>query len=409
MTAYRKTLAWLIGYLLALEGALAFVLIRQPPVTDEALLIQTVVQFGKGISLNLLQHYAQLSPPLPFLLYALWGRIFNFDPATLRLLSVIAAIATYLLFFDLLAALSGNLRAAVISTMFIALIPYMLDFSVSVLTDIGSILCLVVCVKAIREDRPVILGIASAAGLLIRQYFAFLPLAAFVYLAFRFWLKQDRRAVAHMVALVLSLVPLGLLFILWRGISPDNYLKIVYSDDGFYFHFNSFNLYVALFPVYLFPFVLYRFWSIYRDRLVLGISAIASIYYLFFPVTPSRASLDMNILTVGVFDRVVRVILGETLDRVVFLVMFFLGFPVVLSIVKDLVVRFNQKQFDLLFLLDASILAFLLFMPFSYVGWEKYFMPVVPLTAAQMILKHNEDEQTVPSRVAQAVPNPDSQ
>jgi hypothetical protein len=169
MTEYRRALGILFGFLIALEGALAVVFIGRPAqVGDEAHLLQTISQFGQELSLRTIQHYNQMSPPLPLILYAMWGHVFSFDVGTLRWLSVVVAFAAYLVFFQVVYAACRNAKLALAATVYLALIPYMLGFSIYVLTDMWAILCVVLGCWSIQAGRPALLGLASAAGLLCR-------------------------------------------------------------------------------------------------------------------------------------------------------------------------------------------------------------------------------------------------
>ncbi|HWR82664.1 MAG TPA: hypothetical protein VN285_05125, partial [Candidatus Deferrimicrobium sp.] len=65
----------------------------------------------------------------------------------------------------------------------------------------------------------------------------------------------------------------------------------------------------------------------------------------------------------------------------------FLGaLPIFLVLVEDCNVRMRQRRTELCLLLDLAILCFLIVMPFSYLWWEKYFLPLVPLAATRLLL-----------------------
>src|SRR5205823_686203 len=75
----------------AIEAVAAWgVGIDRPLRADEPHFVGTIVQFGTTpLSLDLLAHYNEMSGPVPFVLYGAWGRLFGFDPQTLRLFSII--------------------------------------------------------------------------------------------------------------------------------------------------------------------------------------------------------------------------------------------------------------------------------------------------------------------------------
>jgi hypothetical protein len=65
--------------------------LNREPWGDEYHFVQTVKQFGTNFSIETLTHYNEMSGPLPFIIYSLWGRVFGFDLFILRLLSILIA------------------------------------------------------------------------------------------------------------------------------------------------------------------------------------------------------------------------------------------------------------------------------------------------------------------------------
>src|SRR5438132_14065253 len=96
-----KGLAACACVIVAVEAIAAWgVGIDRPLRADEPHFVETIVQFGTSRpSLDLLTHYNEMSGPVPFVLYGAWGRMFGFEPFTLRLFSIVVAVATYVLLF----------------------------------------------------------------------------------------------------------------------------------------------------------------------------------------------------------------------------------------------------------------------------------------------------------------------
>jgi hypothetical protein len=67
-----------------------------------------------------------------------------------------------------------------------------------------------------------------------------------------------------------------------------------------------------------------------------------------------------------------------------------MGLPIVVSLIDDTLARLRRETFDFAFFLGLAILGFLLIMPFSYLAWEKYFLPAMPLSMLWMLLKQRE-------------------
>ena len=75
LNPYQKSLLQLMVFLLVFAGAVTVIGINRPYWGDEAHFAETVRYFGNEISLNTLKSYNEMSTPLPFVLYALWGKI----------------------------------------------------------------------------------------------------------------------------------------------------------------------------------------------------------------------------------------------------------------------------------------------------------------------------------------------
>jgi len=398
MTRYFRSLIAFVIFLILLQSVVISVAgLKRPHWGDEEHFIETVRLFGEEISLNTLKHYNEMSTPLPFVTYALWGRIFGFETHVLRILSVIIALLTYLLFHRFLFLLFREPKIAFLTAVFLAVHPYMVGFSIFVFTDMLPILFLIVACIAVVKQKAVVFALAAAGTLLCRQHFVFLPVAAGLFYLLSF-LRDRKQSLTKgwgtrrmLLASILSLVPLGLLFLIWQGFSPDNERKESYLGDGFYFHPNYLTLYVCLLFVYLIPIVAVRWRWIYGDSRILIGSFIISWLYWLFPVGPLKDAIAIDVHTVGLFHRLLQWIWpGGFFEQAVFYAAFLLALPILFFLVKDCYQRVKRRDFGLLLLLDMLILAFLIILPFSYMCWEKYFLPVVPLAAVRMLLIGND-------------------
>lgn len=394
MNKYFRSLIAFVIFLILLQSVVISVAgLKRPHWGDEEHFVQTVRLFGEEISLNTLKHYNEMSTPLPFLAYALWGRIFGFETHVLRILSVIIALLTYLLFHRFLFLLFQEPKIAFLTAVFLAVHPYMVGFSIFVFTDMLPILFLIVACIAVVKRNAIGFGLAAAGTLLCRQHFIFLPVAAGLFYLLSFLRDRKGTSFQMLIASILSLVPLGLLFLIWQGFSPDNEMRKSYLDEGFYFHPSYLTLYVCLLFVYLIPIVAVRWRRIYGDRRILVGSFIISWLYWLFPVGPSKYAIAIDVHTVGLFHRLLQWIWpGGFFEQAVFYAAFLLGLPPLFFLVKDCYQRVKHRDFELPLFLDMSILAFLVILPFSYMCWEKYFLPVVPLAAVRMLLIGNDGQ-----------------
>ena len=119
---------------------------------DELGFIKTSKQFGGGITLDLLTHYEQMSGPLPFVIYGMWGRMFGFDLLPMRIGAATIGLMVYLLLHEFLVGALSNLKAVLLTGIFIAINPYMAAMSVFVYTDmLGVLFLLLACIGIQRS------------------------------------------------------------------------------------------------------------------------------------------------------------------------------------------------------------------------------------------------------------------
>jgi len=379
--------------LLVFQG-IAFILCMNEPLwEDEAHFLDTIGQFDRDMSLSTLRHYNEMSSPLPFVLYCLWGRLFSFNIAVLRLFSVLIAFCTYILFYHLSLTVLKNMKVALLTTAFIALNPYMIGLGIFVYTDMLAILFVILSFIFLVRGKPLSLSVSLACGLLCRQYLVFLVLAALIFYSGMYRRSrgkqgEGKKALAMLGACLASLVPLAALAALWAGLSPDNVLsRHLYAEETLRYHPSFLTLYVCQLFIYLLPIVILSWRRIYTGSKVLLFSLIASGYYFLFPVRPCTCAVHAHVHYVGLFHRFLIIILGNHfMEDAVFYLAFLLSLPIIIAIVIDIVSRWRERTFDLQLLLDLSIISFLLVMQFPHYCWEKYFLPLLPLAAIRVLM-----------------------
>ena len=256
MNNYHKSFILLFISLLIFEGIVFYFGINRPYWGDEAHFVNTINLFGKDMGIDTIKHYKEMSTPLPFILYSIWGRIFSFDIEMLRLFSVIIAFSTYLLFHKLVFSLVNDIKISLLTTAFIVVNPYMIGLSVFVFTDMLAILFVIISCIAVRKQSPIVLTISLACGLLSRQYLIFFVLAVSLFYLWKYYQYRKRDDKTMLLACIISLMPLLVLFTLWKGLSPDNELRNIYLDENYKFHPAYFTLYVCQLFIYLAPLIL---------------------------------------------------------------------------------------------------------------------------------------------------------
>ena len=172
MKKYRNSLILFIAVLVVTESTfIYFIDLGRPLYGDEAHFLDAIHLFGKGLTLHTLKHYPEMITPLSVILYSLWGRLFGFELVILRSLSVLIAVATYLMMHRLLFVVFRDSKIAVLTTLFIMLNPYMIGLNCFVYTDMIGILCIVAACLAIYHDNAFLFAVSAAATVLCRRSF----------------------------------------------------------------------------------------------------------------------------------------------------------------------------------------------------------------------------------------------
>lgn len=364
--------------------------IDRPAWNDEGHFHRTVEYFGQGISLDTLKHYEEMSTPLPFIVYAWWGRLAGFELAQLRILTLICSLITYLVFFHLLWILVNDPRAVFWSALWLVINPYMIGLSIFIYTDMMTIMFVVLALLARVRKQALLFGLAMALGILSRQYVVFLTLACLTWDGFQWLLERKREALKMLAADLLSLVPYGLLILLWGGAGPDNSLRGAYLTEGVSFHPTHLTLYLCLLFVFHVPLIAARWREIYLRPRVVIISLILSFAYYLVPVTAVKTLLFPENAAVGLFHRFLRMALAnESLVNAAFQLCLLMALPVLLYFIEDTYRRLSRRLIDLPLLLDLALFSFLIIMPWSYFVWEKYVLLLVPIVIIRILLIKN--------------------
>ena len=373
-----RTNIWFIAFLVSMAFILSFAwlfAIQHSHWGDEIRFVNTISYFGNDFHLQKLVHYNEMSAPLPFVLYAMWGKLVGFALNDLRAFSLIIAVITYVLFFWFIFKTFNCQKLAYFSSMFLMLQPYMLGFSVFVFTDMLPILASIFVFYSARYGKPLLMLLAGLIGLLSRQYFIFLLIAFGLTFFIRFLLKKERNDMYMATAIILSTLPLGVLAYYWQGLSPQTHLNSLYLDEAFRFHPEYLTLYIVQLSIYIFPYIILNVRKIYGNYSVWVISITFSWLYIIFPIEPSPAAQEASFHTVGFLHKMVRSLVGSPGEHLIFYALFTVGIPIAFFILRDLYLRIRLKLYDLIFAMHLSVIFFLIIIPCSYLLWEKYFMP----------------------------------
>ncbi|HEX2702427.1 MAG TPA: glycosyltransferase family 39 protein [Solirubrobacteraceae bacterium] len=195
--------------------------------TDEGNYIYpTIVQFAHQLPFPDLGHYVAAQTPLFPLLEAYVGKLIGYALWEMRLVEVVLSYLLALAVYVLLERRLGlrRLQALALSVLFV-LSPYVFGTSFRAITDNLATLFIVLAIERFERFRetertgPFLVGCCALAGAtLTRQSAAFMLGVAGLY-ALWVGLPLLRRG-GLLVAVAISAVPVGLLFLSWHGLVP---------------------------------------------------------------------------------------------------------------------------------------------------------------------------------------------
>jgi hypothetical protein len=256
--------------------------------------------------------------------------------------------------------------------------PYFLPLGVMVYTDMIALFFLLLATRALYRPSLIGLAIGCAGMLLCRQYLAFLVLAFLMMLGWR-WIclpAQRRSTISMSLAVAIGCLPFAWLLWLWGGMAPANEMQQLYLNARQSYHPNSLILYCSLLTWFCLPAVIACRSSLICTRQALLVIFLLSQVYWCFPVRPSPVAVENSLLTVGLMHRAMNLLepSGALADCV-----YYFGFLISLTILWGVAQRaaavIRQGRFAIHLLPACAFTCFLLVMPWSYLHWEKYFLP----------------------------------
>lgn len=353
-----------------------------PPWGDEIHFLDTVRMFGAGVSLDLLRRYPEMSGPLPFLTYGAWGHLVGFSTAALRLLTPFIAWAVTSLWFLFFMRHLRSPIASIVGVAILVLNPYFLGLSVFVFTDMLALLGLVMVAFGIQSRRAWMVAAGIAVATCSRQYLAFLAPAVIV----AAWLVRSGAPRWRLgTAAFVGMLPLGALIWLWEGgLAPVNSLREVFLSERVHFNPHALSLYIAAPGAYLAPLVIPAAWK--AGLRVWAVATVGALLVWLAPIQPSIVQTRMGIATVGFMHRAAVALLPPGMVNVVFMAFAVVTLAAVLSAGGQIV---KEWRTGTLLPIDgflwAAAICFLLLMPFSYMPWEKYALPLFMILSALLV------------------------
>ncbi|MBY0426919.1 MAG: glycosyltransferase family 39 protein, partial [Cytophagales bacterium] len=279
--------------------------------TDEGHFYRTILLFISKPSLHTLAHYEEMSTPLPFILYALWGKLVGIEISSLRLFSLILSASTFFCLHYLISvSFPGMKIRALVAVISFSLIPYVPGLSFFVYTDMPAILFMLLAWICLIKNQPIPLFFFASASVWSRQYLVFFIAAGLVYsFLMAFNDAERKKSISLGVSLLLAMASLLPLAIIWGGLSPDNEVKNQYLVTTTRYNFHALQAYLYSISLFSLPVLLPIIPFLVRNKGIVISSLAASFTYWLFPVQTSEASMQLGYFHVGFFHKFLSKIL----------------------------------------------------------------------------------------------------
>lgn len=351
--------------------------------TDEHHFYDTVKLFAEKPDLYTLKHYPELNTPLPFILYALWGKLAGFSPDQLRIFSLLLAFITIQVLYRFFSLFYTKKIIPASLTVLFTINIYMPGLSYFIYTDMTAILCMLLAAYFYLKKQPFFLFLFLLLAMMSRQYMVFITFAIFLHSLFLFRNKKESSSILYrnIAAVVLSVFAMIPLFVFWGGLSPDNAqamseAKREYLSEGIRYNISAAIAYLSNLSVYAAPLVFIFFFmrrKFIQKKEILFASVIALLYF-FLPVRASFFAVRDGFPHIGFVHKLLSNHLPLLLVDGFYYLCFTSTLLVLWMSVKDFFI--SKDVYTLLLLLTIG--SFLLFMPFAPIIWEKYLIPVLP-------------------------------
>ena len=389
---------WIIFSLIFLS-ILALVSINNPYHGDEKHIVETIRLFANNFSIETIKDYTEVTPPLFYIIYAIWAKFFSYSSESLRILTLIISFATWQILYLLMLSFTKNEKHSFLLSLLIIINPYFFGTSVYVFTDMLTLFFMIASVLAFQKDKILLFFVLSSAATLCRQYAIIVPSAVIIYSLVNF--KADKIKNAKFVlASVVSFFPLIILYIVWNGIAPKSGVEKWIIPNSSFYNLDYINTYLTFSAIYLFPLILFYFWKLKLRLTNLLISFGLTLLLSFFPIKPSEATLVQTTnITVGYAHKFLLMSLGQNHFAVKILlgIFLFIGSYMSIELIRMMfrILRESIKDYKLIF--TFLWVLFLLIMPFSYQVWEKYLIMILSflaLSVYQLIFTKSEIVKT---------------
>lgn len=373
---------WIIFSLIFIS-ILTLVSINNPYHGDEKHIVETIRLFANNFSIETIKDYPEVTPPLFYIFYAIWAKLFSDTLISLRLLSLIISFATWQLLYLLMLSGTKNEKHSFLLSLLIIINPYFFGTSVYVFTDMLTLFFVIGAVLAFQNNKNILFLFLSSAAILCRQYTIIVPIAIIIYSLTNYKVEKIKSA-KFILARIISFLPLIVLFVFWKGIAPKSGIEKWIIPNSSSYNLDYINTYLTFSAIYLFPLILFYFWKLKLNLTALLISIGLTLILSFFPIKPSAATIVQTTnITVGYAHKLLIVILGtnSVIEKLVLGIFLVIGSYMSIELIIMLIRILKESTRDHKIIFTYLWILFLVIMPFSYQVWEKYLLMILPFLA----------------------------
>ncbi len=346
---------------------------------DEGHFYNTIL-FFKDLDLSKIADYKEVTPPLTYLVYALWGKVVGFEISSLRILSVVISAGVAFLLHYLIFSLFQKRSFTILGTLLFMLNPYVIGMSIFIYTDMLTVFFIIMLLIGIFNNNIPLIFFSSCLSILTRQYSIIFLIAAVIYFFFLYLEKGEKKNLFNIIAVIVSTFPLIFLFYIWGGISPHSGAKYWIGNNLLGYDLNSLSTYISIIPIYTLPLFAVISWKNRENWKFYIVFFVIGLIYFFFRVKASNVTLTQtDLTTVGLFHKSFQNIVGDGfLQHIIFYFFFVMGIWFVYKVACRFWRKIQTKSTNWFSFCEMTILFYLLIMPFSYQIWEKYILILLP-------------------------------
>jgi 4-amino-4-deoxy-L-arabinose transferase-like glycosyltransferase len=378
---------WIAFSLIALT-LIGIISTKLPFRGDERHIVETIRLFADNFNFNTIKDYPEVTPPFFFMFYALWAKIFGSTTESLRLLTLIISFITWQLVYYLFKLFTQKDYHALLLSLLVIANPYFFGTSVFVFTDMLTIMLSLTAVISFIKNRNILFIIFSALAILCRQYAIIIPAAVILYSLLNY--KNDKQISRNnVIGSLITFLPLLVLFGIWKDISPASGIEKWIVPNSSFYNLDYINTYLTFSVIYIFPLAIVFFKKIKFDYSSLLIALVFTVFFSFFPIKTSMATLEFtDYKTVGFVHQAFVELLGnESLWlKVVLAFLLLVGGYINTELLKRFYQHIKIKSFNKQLIFTLLWILFLLIMPFSYQVWEKYLTMIIPFLILSIYL-----------------------